>query len=57
MIAQATGQGPLDLFPEAQDRFFYRAVDAQIDFTRDASGKVTGAVLHQNGRDQKGVRK
>ncbi len=57
LIAQATGQGPLDLFPEAQDRFFYRAVDAQIDFTRDASGKVTGAVLHQNGRDQKAVRK
>ncbi|MBN8810553.1 MULTISPECIES: serine hydrolase [unclassified Sphingomonas] len=57
LIAQATRQPPLDLFPEAKDRFFFRAVDAQMDFTRDASGKIVGAVMHQNGRDQKAVRK
>ncbi|MDG2533188.1 serine hydrolase [Sphingomonas sp. HITSZ_GF] len=57
LIVQATGQGPLDLFAEAPDKFFFRAVDAQIDFTRDAAGKVIGAVLHQNGRDMKAVKK
>ena len=29
-----------------------RMVDAQISFTTDASGAVSGLVLHQNGRDQ-----
>jgi CubicO group peptidase (beta-lactamase class C family) len=56
LIAQATGQAALDLIAEGQDRFFFRKVDAQIDFTRDATGKIIGAVLHQNGRDQKAVR-
>ena len=50
LIAQATGQGPIELFAEKPDHFFARAVDAQLVFTRDASGKVDGAVLHQNGR-------
>jgi len=27
-------------------------VDAQIKFTRDANGTVTGLVLHQYGRDR-----
>jgi|TARA_B100000809_G_C15086810_1_gene511769 hypothetical protein len=29
-----------------------RAVEAQTSFTKDASGSVTGMVLHQNGVDQ-----
>ena len=32
-------------------------MDAQIDFGKDDQGKVTHLVLHQNGRDQKAVRK
>ncbi|RYY44845.1 MAG: serine hydrolase, partial [Sphingomonadales bacterium] len=50
LTAQATNQAALELFAEKPDFFFYRATDAQIAFTRDASGKVTGAVLHQAGR-------
>lgn len=51
LMVQATGQGALELHPEAADAFFLREIDAQVTFDRDASGAVTGMVLHQNGRD------
>lgn len=51
LTAQATGQDALELFAEKPDRFFFRVVDAQISFTRDAAGKIEAAVLHQGGRD------
>lgn len=50
LMTQATGQQEFELFPESKDRFFLKVVDAQVEFTRDASGKVTGAILHQGGR-------
>lgn len=56
LMAQLTGQPPLPIFAEKADRFFYRVVDAQIDFERDASGKVVSLTLHQNGRDLKFTR-
>jgi CubicO group peptidase (beta-lactamase class C family) len=57
LIAQATGQGPLELYAEKLDHFFFRDVDAQIVFARDAAGKVTSATLFQNGREAKAPRK
>ncbi len=48
---QATGQPVLPAFASARDEFFYKAVDAQLSFQRDSKGKVSGVVLHQNGRD------
>ncbi len=57
IFAQATGQPEIEIFPESETRFFLKAVDAQIDFVRGADGKVTGLVLHQNGRDLPGRRK
>jgi D-alanyl-D-alanine-carboxypeptidase/D-alanyl-D-alanine-endopeptidase len=35
----------LPIFPEAPLAFFWKALDAQIRFTTDANGAVTGAVL------------
>ena len=51
LVAQATGQQPLALSPEAEDAFFLRMVDARITFARDASGAVESLTLHQNGRE------
>jgi hypothetical protein len=51
LSVQATGQPMLPVFASARDEFFYKIVNAQISFQRDASGKVAGLVLHQNGRD------
>lgn len=48
------GGGPVRLWPEGGSAFFAKEVDAQITFTRDAAGAVTGLVLHQYGRDRLG---
>ncbi|HEU5081556.1 MAG TPA: serine hydrolase [Opitutaceae bacterium] len=50
LFAQATGQGKAQLFASGKDEFFYKIVNAQVSFERDTAGKVTGLVLHQNGR-------
>jgi CubicO group peptidase (beta-lactamase class C family) len=57
IFTQATGQPKIEIFPESETRFFLKVVDAQIDFVRGPDGKVTGLVLHQNGRDLPGTRK
>jgi uncharacterized protein DUF3471 len=40
------------LYPSSANDFFARDVDAQITFIRDASGAVTGLVLHQMDRER-----
>jgi len=47
--AQLTGQPAFQVFPESETDFFYKVVDAQLTFVKDAKGKVTSLVLHQNG--------
>jgi len=54
LFAQVTGQGKLALLAESETEFFLRAVDAQVSFTKDAAGNVTGMILHQSGVDQQG---
>lgn len=49
LFVQATNQGKFPLFAESDRMFFLKVVDAQLEFSRDSSGKVTGALLHQNG--------
>lgn len=49
LLAQATNQPALGIYPESETEFFYRAVDARITFTKDKAGNVTKLVLHQNG--------
>lgn len=56
LFAQATGQSKLAIFAESDTKFFLRVVDAQISFTKDDSGAVTGMILHQNGMNQPGLK-
>lgn len=49
-------QPQFPLFPESEDRFFLEAVDWQITFVVDATGRPTSLILHQGGRDQQAVR-
>jgi len=51
LMAQLTGQPYHEIFPESETNFFYKVVNAQITFNKDASGKVQNLVLHQNGID------
>ena len=53
LMARLTGQSFLELFPESETEFFYKAVDAQITFVKDGQGRTTELVLHQNGRDSR----
>ena len=56
LFAQATGQERAEMFPESENRFFLKVVDAQLEFVCEA-GAVTGLVLHQGGRRLPGKRK
>lgn len=52
LFIKPTNGGALRLWPESGNDFFVKEADAQITFTRDASGTATGFVLHQYGRDR-----
>lgn len=52
LYTQLTGQQKFQLFAESETEFFLKVVDAQLTFTKDAAGVVTGAVLYQNGNER-----
>ncbi len=54
LMAQATGQNKFEIFAEKEDLFFYKVVDAQVKFEKNADGKTTGLVLYQNRMEIKG---
>lgn len=52
-VRSTAGGGPaVRLWPESRTDFFVREVDAQVRFTREAGGAVSGLVLHQYERDR-----
>jgi hypothetical protein len=54
--AQLTGQSAFPIYANSKDKFFYKVVEARLDFEREAGGKVIAVVLHQNGRDMRAPR-
>ena len=54
--AQLTGQSAVPIYPNARDKFFYKVVEARLDFERAVGGNVVAVVLHQNGRDMRASR-
>jgi CubicO group peptidase (beta-lactamase class C family) len=50
LFAQLTGQPKFEIFPSAPAKFFWKVVDAQVEFVKEAPGKVTKAIHHQGGR-------
>jgi len=57
LMTQATGQGKIPLFAESETRFFPIVIDADIDFVKDAQGKVISLVLHQSGHNMNAPKK
>jgi hypothetical protein len=51
-IKSTVRAGAVRLWPESSDDFFVNEADAQVTFTRTASGSVNGLVLHQYGRNR-----
>ncbi len=54
--AMLTGQPFFPIFARGDDRFFYKVVDAELQFERDDEGKVDALVLHQGGIVQRAER-
>ena len=52
LFVKSTGGATVRLWAETDRDFFLKEIDAQLTFTRDASGAVTGLVVHQFGRDR-----
>jgi CubicO group peptidase (beta-lactamase class C family) len=48
-MVQATGQPKIEMFAESETKFFLTVVDAQLEFVKDATGKVTHLVFRQEG--------
>jgi bla regulator protein BlaR1 len=51
LSAHLSGQLPVEIYPSSRTEFFFKVVNAQIDFVKEGSGPVTGLVLHQNGAE------
>jgi uncharacterized protein YneR len=51
--AQATGQRAFELYPEKENLFFVKEVDAKVEFVREGD-QVTELVLYQNGAAPRG---
>lgn len=57
IYGQATGQGEFEMFPEAENKFFLKIVEADITFIKDDSGNVTKMILFQGGQEMPGIKK
>lgn len=57
LLVKLTGQPELPVYCVDKDRFEYDVVEAALTFERDAEGRVSAVVLHQNGLDMKAPRR
>lgn len=57
VLAQLTGQNALRVFPESGTKFFYREVEAELEFeVEQGAGSAKSVTLHQNGRHMRCAR-
>jgi CubicO group peptidase (beta-lactamase class C family) len=55
LVSQATGQAKAPLFAEAEDKFFLKVANAQVEFINEG-GRVTALVLKQGGTEKRAAR-
>jgi hypothetical protein len=48
LMAQLSGQGKSPVYASSETKFFYKLVDAQIEFFKDDKGAISRLVLYQN---------
>jgi CubicO group peptidase (beta-lactamase class C family)/nicotinamidase-related amidase/type 1 glutamine amidotransferase len=49
LFAQLAGQPRFEVFPRGKDRFFWKVVEAEVEFVRDDKGQVVKALHRQGG--------
>lgn len=57
LFAQATEQSKFEIFPEADYKYFYKVINAQLEFTTDKKGNVDKVTLFQGGQKMPGNKK
>jgi CubicO group peptidase (beta-lactamase class C family) len=55
LMSQATGQAKAPLYAQAENKFFLKVANAQLEFV-SAGGRVTELVLYQGGRETRAPR-
>jgi 3-oxoadipate enol-lactonase len=56
LTLQIPGQPAFPLFAESQSKFFLKVSEIDIEFTKNAAGKVTQAIIYQDGSASKAPR-
>jgi tetratricopeptide (TPR) repeat protein len=54
LFAQMTGQLTCEIFPKSETEFFWKSINAQIEFVKDNEGKVIKAIVNQGGKKSEG---
>ena len=49
LFIQLTGQQEFEVYPFDKNKFFYKVVDAWVEFIKGSDGQVDYLLLHQNG--------
>jgi hypothetical protein len=57
LTATPTGQPKGTLYAAAEDRFFLKTFNAQVEFTREKNGQTTGLILHKAGQHISAIRR
>lgn len=55
LFAQATGQAKFQIYPETTNKFYYKVVEAKIEFLKEGDS-VNNIVLYQGGKEIPGKR-
>jgi CubicO group peptidase (beta-lactamase class C family) len=55
-LKQPTGQSKAVLYSESETRFFRKDVDVEVSFVKDATGRVTHLIFHQEGQELRAKR-
>lgn len=50
LLAHGPNMPAVEIFPASETNFFFKFIDAQIEFVKDDAGKVTHLVIRQAGR-------
>ncbi|MTI21955.1 serine hydrolase [Fulvivirga sp. RKSG066] len=53
LYAQLTGQPRYEIYPKAEDEFFWKVVDAQVKFYSNENGEITHGMHKQGGMEMK----
>lgn len=57
LMAESVGQFKYPLFAETETHFFFRHVAAEVEFRKDAEGRVTSLILHRGSIEETAERK